>query len=268
MQTNNILAPLSHFGLLKVSGPDTQTFLQGQLTCDMQEVTTNNSCLGAYCNQQGRIIAAFRIFQYSEAYYLRMPKAIVDPTLDKLNQYALFSKVKLQNATDELLGIGVTGVKSLAHENSIVMPIGHARFECYGPAAAIQQLIEKLDLPMLDPWVWQLLDIRSGIPNIYLETQEKFLPHRINYHLINGINFNKGCYLGQEIIARMQYRGKLKHHMYRVASEHALKPGDSFKDIGQVVDCCKADKHYEALVVLQEGAVKGLDLLDLPYSNP
>lgn len=242
MQTNNDIL----LGLISVIGPDAAKFLQGQLTCDVDNIAEQQSCLGAHCDAKGRVQATFYLFKQQDHYYFLLPQSVVPHLLQCLKKYAVFSKVTLT--------------------------------ELNAP-----EILEKLKRTLWPDNHWQLQEIRAGIPTIYPETIGEFTPHQINFQLINGINFNKGCYIGQEIIARMHYLGKLKQQMYRVSfnSPQLPKPGtklfnDNAQEIGQLVNAVLVtENHYEALAVLQNDAIKEaiylqpriiLTLLDLPYT--
>ena len=201
-------------GLIKISGPDAKKLLQGQLTCNVDDVTPTTTCLGAHCNPQGRVISLFRLFQYEDAYYLYMPTTLVPIALAALKKYAMFYKVELSDASSEL--------------------------------ETIQTAIQ------LEPYA----DIQKGIPAIYPETSGKFLPHDINLPNLHAINFDKGCYTGQEIIARIHYRGTPKNHLYlaEITSSTAPTPGeDIYSDdqhiAGTVVDVSHCETTHQTLIV-------------------
>lgn len=164
-------ANLSHDGLIKINGQDAQKFLQGQLTCNMNDLDTKNFQYGAHCNPKGRIISFFKIIKEHHDFYLSLPKASVATALNALKKYAVFFKVNLADISDEIK-------------------------------------IDNLDQK-------KITELGKGIPAIYPETSEKFLPQEINLTQIDAVSFNKGCYTGQEIIARLQYRGQLKTKLYR-----------------------------------------------------
>lgn len=234
-------------GLITASGAATSTFLQGQLTCDVTKVNEKQSALGAHCDAKGRIQATFHLFKQQDDYYFLLPKSVAPHLLQCLKKYAVFSKVML------------TEIDS-------------------------PELLDKFKHTLWSEDNWQLQDIRNGIPTIYPETIGAFTPHQINFQLINGISFNKGCYIGQEIIARMHYLGKLKQQMYRVSfsSNQLPIPGTKVynsqkQEIGTLINAATAiNRDYEALVILQNDAIKEtiylenqliLTLLDLPYTG-
>lgn len=206
------------YGLVKVCGPDAKKFLQGQLTCNMDHVNTCELRLAALCNPQGRIISLFHIKLIDTCYYLIMDQSLINPTLLALKKYAVFYKLTLEDASREL-------------------PTQQAH------------------LPNLEKLKKTLFD--TGIPTLYESTSTKFLPHEINLHLHGAIDFDKGCYTGQEIIARMHYKGKVKSQLYHanITTQHTPVPGaliDSLNGIcGTIVDVMPGNSSMEfALLIL------------------
>ncbi len=264
----NTIINLTYLGQISVSGPDAKKFLQGQLTCHLDEITPVQSRLGAHCNPQGRVISLFRLFTFFDNYYLQMPRELIPIALKALQKYAVFFKVKLNDASDELSSVGYIGdtLPEMPSENDaqitqnewvgIKVPGSPARYLYIGKPADIEFLQSKFKASSEHEWKMQ--DIASGIPTIYPETSEQFLPHEIDLPKLNAINFNKGCYTGQEIIARMQYRGKLKKHLYqtRIQTELLLARGhDIFldnKSCGSIVDFVQIDYNNYAILVIAE----------------
>lgn len=264
--TSNTAMDLSHLGLLSIAGKDAEKLLQGQLTCDLTEVCATQSRLGAHCNPQGRIISLFRLFNYQDQYYLQMPKELLPIAKAALQKYAVFYKVTI-SIDDTLQQAGYyadalrTRYPELPLENNaaicindtliIKIPGSVERYLLIGAHLDIENKIAESS--------WKMLDIRANIPAIYPETSEKFLPHEINLPLLNAVSFKKGCFTGQEIIARMEYRGKLKKHLYRaeVQSDDApIRGADIFtgkETGGKLVDFCQLSyHHYELLVIAQD----------------
>ena len=204
-------------GILKISGRDAKKFLQGQLTCNMEEISPTQSKLGAHCNPQGRILSLFRIFERDQSYYLVLPQEMLPLATQCLKKYAAFYSATLTE-----------------HDNE-------------------QFPIEKVELE------WKFFDVSQGIAKIYPETSGKFLPHDLNLHLNEGISWNKGCYTGQEIIARMHYRGKLKNHLYRARVQSTSTPlvGSSVysenSESGIIADWISDDsQNFQLLIVTDE----------------
>ncbi len=236
--TGNTLCDLSHYGLIEAHGDDSETFLQNQLTNDIKQVTESRSQLNAYCTPKGRILAIMRILKRGDSYYLRLPHELVEDTLQRLRKYILMSKLTLEDASDALVRFGFAGdeaeqelkgaiggypkavdeVLQVDDLHIIRVPGTLPRFEIYAELEAAQNLWEKLNVrgaPVGAP-AWQLLDVLAGIPEVWPATQEAFVPQMVNLQLVNGVSFQKGCYPGQEIVARMHYLGKLKRRMYHL----------------------------------------------------
>jgi len=297
------ITELKHYALISVSGPDALKFLQGQLTCDMQNITETHHQLGAYCTLKGRVIALFRIFLKDNIYYLQFPIGLVENLLKKLKKHGMFSKISIQDESHQWQKIGVSGKpaakvlseilnKEIIYEvnkteqalrdlqNDILilsLPGLEPRFELIAPSTTSspptlnQTLWETLSqrAEIQDLEYWKLLDIRAGIPEIWPETTEQLLPHYINLPHLNAVSFTKGCYCGQEIIARMEYRAKIKRRMIQaillnthkaplpgtLLFEKTEKSSDPKKDVGTVITASSTAKGVEMLIeVLDEHA--------------
>jgi len=309
----NVLADLSHTGLIAAYGEDTVGFLQGQVTSDVRRVSPRASQLSAYCSPKGRMLATFRIFQRGETLYLSMPRAAVEPTLKRLRMFVLRAKVTLEDASDSLVRIGFSGPDADAqlreqlgaapgapHQalqsgdyTTIRIPAHHPRFEIYGELEPMKKLWTSLDVHAAPVGRdhWHLLDVRAAVPVVYPETVDAFVPQMTNLQILDGISFKKGCYTGQEVVARMQYLGKLKRRMFRAHTDAAdapppgtalFAPGSSSgQGVGKVVTAAPApDGGWELLAVVEiasqaAGDVRlgdadgpRLTFLDLPYAVP
>lgn len=229
------LVELHQTQLLLIEGPDASKFLQGQVSCDVRELSTQVTRIGAQCNPKGRILLTFRALQMdAETIALRIPTAMLDNAKTTLGKYIVFSKAKLRDGNNDyrLFGLYGDNAKEVATEVFNVLPsdnegwvekegnfliqLAQDRFECWIKSPDTDTFAQLLANRTTAGSVneWELLNIRSGIADIYPTTLELFTPQEINFQLINGINFRKGCYTGQEIVARLHYRGKLKRHMY------------------------------------------------------
>jgi folate-binding protein YgfZ len=260
---------LSHLSLLRISGAEAKKLLQGQLTCNLDEISEQQSRLGAQCNPQGRIISFFRLIFFEDNYFLVMPKEILATALTSLKKYASFYKVELSDASDVVQCVSYQGenladylsplpneVDSVTEVNKLLiikLPGPHTNYLIIGEANAMKQFASNNAINS-----WKLLQISAGIPTLYASTSGKLLPHEINLQQINALSFNKGCYTGQEIIARMHYRGQLKKHMYRARIHTSLppQPGDdiySDSACGLIVESGAEDKNtYQLLVIANE----------------
>ncbi len=280
VHTGNVIADLSHHGLIAVHGEDAKTFLQGQLINNVLEVSAGCSQLNALCTPKGRVLADFRVFQKQDTLYLSLPAEMVDDVIKRLRMYVLRAKVTLEDVSNSFIGVGFSGPttdKELAslgfpvpaelnqvthtEEMSILkIPGFHPRYLLYGDLETMQQLWTKLDVHSApvgyDPW--QLLNIKVGVPVIVKQTSELFVPQMLNLHLLGAISFKKGCYTGQEVVARMQYLGKLKKRMYlaNVDVNEKPQPGTKLyaKEFSETQSC-------GTVVNSAQGAEGGYDLL-------
>ncbi|MEH6357539.1 MAG: hypothetical protein V7745_01015 [Pseudomonadales bacterium] len=251
------ITPLLYQGMLSIKGLDSAKFLQGQLTCDVHKASAQQSILGAVCSPQGRMFSSFRLLQKNNEaepeFLLRMRSDLVDSSHETLHKYSVFFKTQLTNASDEWLGLGIWGDQSeqlisdifaltelpqqagqaISNETTIVIrvPGDTARFECWVKADQIsadwQLLIAKAKPTATYNWI--LEDIKQGIAEVCFTTLNAFNPHMVNFQAIDAISFDKGCYTGQEIVARTHYRGKSKRHMQRfsLSGGKLLAPGDN-----------------------------------------
>lgn len=245
----NGIVHLSDYGLLKISGIGAKKLLQGQITQHIDEISTNKPQLSALCDPQGRVISLFYLLLWQDAYYLQMPRALVPMTLTALKKYAVFFKVSLEDVSDAFWQYGCMGeIPNNDAQLTIDLP-GE-------PRRQIQIRDHALHETFLDEESWKYYQIINGLPSIYPETSQVFLPHELNLHLLNAISFNKGCYTGQEIIARMHYRGKLKTSLKSASTQSPFHPrmgADIYNDTGiagSIVDFCKIGYNTFALLII------------------
>lgn len=278
-QDTNIIADLSQFGLIAVEGEDAESFLQNQFSNDIRLVSETQSQLSAYCSPKGRMLAGFLVYKRESTYLLRLPANILEPTLKRLKMFVLRSKVNLENASAQLIRLGVAGPESTGFLQSefeniptetsqvvhtdkigIIRLAGQVpRFELHGDFESMKNLFEQLRKKSnpVGMHAWQWLAIKAGIPEIYPQTIEAFVPQMVNFSALDGINFKKGCYPGQEVVARMHYLGKLKRRMYLLHTDSDItpQPGDELY--------CKssAESACGKIVEAQTAPGGGVDLL-------
>ncbi|NVZ31183.1 folate-binding protein YgfZ [Pseudomonas sp. A4002] len=303
MADSAFFCPLSHEGVLAVRGADAAKFLQGQLTCNLNYLSDTQASLGARCTQKGRMQSSFRILLQGDGVLLAIATELLEPQLADLKKYAVFSKSKLTDESAAWARFGVSdadqvlaglGLQLPAETDSVVrsddliaIRVSPGRAELWAPAAQAQtlhsQLAAQLNEGELNQWL--LGQIRAGIGQVMPQTRELFIPQMLNLQAVGGVSFKKGCYTGQEIVARMQYLGKLKRRLYRLSlnAGELPEPGTPLfspnhnSAIGEVVIAARADQAIELLAVLQAEAAEsgdvhvgtlegpGLQLLDLPY---
>jgi folate-binding protein YgfZ len=282
--TGNVFADLSHYSLVAVHGADARDFLQNQFSNDLRKVDAGHSQLNAYCSPKGRMLVHFRIFQHGDSFYLRMPSTMVEATVKRLRMYVLRSRVTFEDRVDTFIPIGLSGpgaeaelarcsgltlptcIDTVAHNDHtlvIRVPGIHPRFEIYGDFDAGCRIWNALnvDCAPIGAGAWNLLEIQAGLPTILPETVEAFVPQMVNLQLVDGVSFKKGCYPGQEVVARMQYLGKLKRRMYlaRVQVDAPPRAGQDLFDahgdeqsVGKIVDAePHPDGGYALLAVVQ-----------------
>ncbi|MBT9266210.1 folate-binding protein YgfZ [Pseudomonas sp. MG-9] len=303
MADSAFFCTLSHEGVLAVRGVDAGKFLQGQLTCNLNYLSDSQASLGARCTQKGRMQSSFRILLEGDGVLLAMASELLEPQLADLKKYAVFSKSKLTDESVAWVRFGLEqgdaalaglGLDLPAETDSVVRSAGLIairvspnRAELWVPADQADTLKAKLAATLPEGTLnqWLLGQIRAGIGQVMPTTRELFIPQMLNLQAVGGVSFKKGCYTGQEIVARMQYLGKLKRRLYRVQLDatELPEPGTPLfapshsSAIGEVVLAARAEEKIELLAVLQAeaaeagnlhlGALEGpaLHLLDLPY---
>ncbi len=251
MNDDLIFNSLTHLGLLQVSGEQNQEFLQGQLSCDVNAITEKTSCLGVHCNAQGRVRATFYLFYLSGNYYLLLPRENIFSLLQDFQLYTQIYSIQLQDVSAQWNFCGYSGSTLLQEMQQKFGALEYWHVYRKPPYIALRLLDSIPRILVLTPKEtlpftpslktltanendWIRLDIMAGLVSISTKTREKFTPHQLNYHH-QGISFTKGCYTGQEVIARMQYLGKLKNRLYRFSvSSHLLpEPATPITDVNK-----------------------------------
>jgi len=310
MSAITTLVDLSHFGLIEFSGDEAALFLQGQLSCDVESLQIWRAQYGSYSNPKGRMLASFLLWRTADAYYMLLPRSLCEAVRKQISMFILRSKVKVANVNNDWALLGISGqyadtalnkiigktpaslMEVLNMENAIVLKLSATRFQIMIPSAHVSTILTALgnETEPAGHATWDLLDIRAGIPFIIPETQEQFVPQMANLDLIGGVSFSKGCYPGQEIVARMHYLGKLKQRMYLAQIDTANPPhaGDKLfssalgkQAVGTIVNAAPVPEGgYDALAVMQiECSASGdihwksldgprLQLRPLPYEIP
>jgi folate-binding protein YgfZ len=222
---------LHHLGVLRFTGPDSSSFLQGQVSNDTRRIADGQSLLAAYLSPQGRVLALLHLLQHSSGIIAILPRDLVVPTWEALRRFVLRAKVKIEDASEELTVSGHYGARDAQSAAGGAATVGGDAQRCWviGPSLAggtieaqqqaPQQASQQAHQAEID---WRLADIRAGLPQIYLATRETFVAQMLNLDLLDAISFTKGCYTGQEIIARTQHLGRIKRRLYRLR----LPPGD------------------------------------------
>ncbi len=277
--TLHFLTLLEDQGLIAIRGKDAQAYLQGLVTVDVREVNGTQYRLGACCNHKGRVVATFNLFLQDETYYCILPKLNIPDTLTHLKKYAMFSKVNIEDVSQDFSIFGTVD-ESLLHKMSPKIP--QEAYECTQEDDVII-----LKLPVNEPsqfeviltteraaeWMacltedsqdkWKQYHIFSGIPAIFPQTAMHFTPQMLNLDRFKGsIQLNKGCYLGQEIIARTASLGSVKKHLYLLALNSSKPPylGQPLKnaqdiEVGMILEVAQKKTGYYLSAVIQDSAV-------------
>ena len=304
------VAALTDQGLIAVSGADAASFLHNQLTNDVEHLALGEARLAGYCTPKGRLQASFLIWRSAESVFLQLPRELQAPLQKRLSMFVMRAKAKLSDAGDNIAMLGFGGAAAqgvveamfgalpatpyakLEHELGTLIRLADALgAPRYQWISSVEQaciawpgLAEKLSPAGTD--AWRLTAIHAGVPEITAKTQDQFVPQMINFELLGAVNFKKGCYPGQEIVARSQYLGKLKRRAVLASIEAAdAQSGDEVFSVadpdqpcGMVVNAApNASGGVDALVemklaALEQGDVRlgsaqgaPLRMLPMPY---
>jgi len=235
----NGVAPLAHLGVIRAEGVDAANFLQGQLTQDFLHLGLFEARLAAYCSAQGRMLASFYGIKRSATEILLVcSRDILADTLKNLSRFVLRAKVKLSDASDDYAIYGLAGAAlesfvSDAHAAWDKIDIGAASVVFLYPADGVRRILWLTPAGQpapagtaLSAELWALSEVRCGVAMITAPVVQAFVPQMLNYESVGGVNFKKGCYPGQEVVARSQFRGTLKRRAYAAHAATAMKAGD------------------------------------------
>ena len=270
---------LSHWGVIRAQGPDAVSFLQGQLTQDVAKLSETQAALAGYCSPKGRLLASFVICKpAADEVLLLCHLSVLAATLKRLQMFVMRAKCKLTDATAELSLFGVVGDAAAAlfgdlpvwgkAENCMRWPDseGMARTVLIAPVAAPSSAIRLAD--------WQWLEVRCAIACIEAATVDQFVPQMLNYEQLGAVNFQKGCYPGQEIVARSQFRGSIKRraHLFETdgpvaVGQEVFHSSDAAQPAGLVVNAARnpagvgavasAGSGFSALVEVKLSTLEG-----------
>lgn len=278
------------FGTIKIAGNDARAFLQNQLSNDIDLVNANNSQISSYNSPKGRVYAIFRIIQAGQDYLLITTRSQIDFLVKRLSMFVLRSDVTISDQSEQYKLYGLqqhdTDKPDIPYpvSNNRVCEFNNAYIACVSNAAD-RYIILTTDLPStfadldhapIEDWLFA--DIQAGIAHIFSGAKEQFVAQMLNLDLIDGINFQKGCYPGQEIIARTKYRGTVKKRLFHISwpgdsdipNGQSIYRADDQKHIGQLVYSCKLADGYQALAVINidtnTDTVLTMEVNDTPIS--
>jgi len=231
---------LPELGLIRAEGADAATFLQGQLTQDVVHLGAGSARLAGYCSAKGRLLASFFVWQPApEVVELACSADLLPAVLKRLSMFVLRARCRLSDASAAVRLFGLAGASATAWAGAQwpaspwrVTQTDSGRLIRLPDAAGTPRalLVQPADatapaLPALPLAAWQALEVASAVPRIVAATSEQFVPQMVNLELVGGVSFQKGCYPGQEVVARSQYRGTVKRRAFLLATEAAMQPG-------------------------------------------
>jgi len=274
---DNYLIKVDHLSAITLSGQDKSSYLQGQVTCDVNQLN-NNLLIGAHCDAKGKMISLFRLFERNNSFWLLQPKSTLKASLTALQKFGVFAKVDIQEADKNNIYalVGSKAAQHLQHQFKQIpdsmTPVVHANnstliyITCASEAKntnqqaiylvinehdALEQIVANFFLPIYKHELWNFHEINHGFPLMNEASIGEYVPQMLNVQAINGISFTKGCYLGQETVARMQYLGRNKRAMFTLIGESKtllneeslieMQLGDNWRRAGKILSYYQAD---------------------------
>lgn len=306
----DILAILDHLGIIRVTGEDSETFLQGQFSNDIKLVTPQQTQLSSWCSPKGRVLTQMLVLRQDSGFLLVLPNAVLETTLKRLRMFVLRSKVTLEDVSTSLVCLGCAGPGNPTHLKQLFGNLPSADYAIHTaqeisvvriPGRTTRYLVIGRPERIIFHWAslshsrvltgntpWQWLDIQAGLPSVMPGIVDEFVPQMLNLEILGAVNFTKGCYPGQEIVARTHYLGKVKRRLYKahVNQLELPQPGQEIytattqgQSVGKLVSAQLAPQGgMDVLAVIQceaadrgelhLGAVTGqtLQLQPLPYT--
>jgi tRNA-modifying protein YgfZ len=282
-----VLVPLTHLALIEATGEDAKTFLHSQFTNDINHLAQGQAEHAGWCTAKGRMQASFIAWHEGDAYRLMLAADLLEATQKRLQMFVLRAKVKLTAQNDQIL-LGIAGpqaaealadagltapgeaMRCTTGDGVTVIYLDAQRYVLAATEGAAPGLWQKLSVkarPAGVP-VWRWLDVQAAFPLVTLATKEEFVPQMADFEKIGGVSFHKGCYPGQEIVARTQYLGKVKRHLYRLSGDTALQAGDELyspdnleQASGKIMSAAPSPTGgYVALAVVQSNFAENLRL--------
>lgn len=295
-ESDEYLCPAEHLGLIHVEGDDALVFLQNQFSNDIAKIDDNTCQLNSYSNHKGRMFSIFYVLKHNDGFLLILPKSQIEFMLQRLQMFVIMAKVTLTDISEQWAKIAYQSQSiannDLVESNQInqnngslylrLNPNNPNRVLVLTPFSSSQSIWSKYKekLCICTSNTWQLSEINEGIPSLNPETSEAFVLQMTNLQLLNGVNFKKGCFPGQEIVARTKYLGKAKRRMYLASVETSTKPlakdelcelsSDKADNSGKIVNSAQADNnHYHFLFVgnIEKAEANSLKLLNQPNAK-
>lgn len=304
---NNYLISLDDYSAISLMGEEQSKYLQGQVTCDVNELEQKRLLNGAHCNAKGKVFSCFRLFNRQQQHLLFQPKSTLEGSLAELKKFGVFAKVEILPA-DQLSFIAVVGEQAteklktkftqipdnltpvIQQDTTTLVYIAGkvTRYLMIDETENINTLMTSFEFPVFSSQVWTLLEILEGIPSLTLQSDNEYVPQMLNMQAIQGISFTKGCYLGQETVARMQYLGKNKKALFSLSGENTgeiktqvieKQLGENWRKAGDITSIYQADNgqcYIQAVLNnditsstqlrIKDHPASSLSIIDLPYT--
>ncbi|WP_104047234.1 tRNA-modifying protein YgfZ [Vibrio jasicida] len=265
---------LDNLGMITMVGDDKKSYLHGQVTCDVVSLEKDQSMLGAHCDAKGKVWSVFRLFHHNDGYSMVQPKSAIEVELKEIKKYAVFSKVTIEESSDAVLGVAGENADAFistlnadsgdvrAIEGGTAVKVALNRWLLALTAEAAQSLVEDSQATLTTHELWTRFDIEAALPYLAADAQNEHIPQALNVQALGGISFTKGCYTGQETVARAKYRGTNKRAMYIVkgvtvetlgegAIELERSVGENWRSVGALLTHYQfSDNQAMGLIVL------------------
>ncbi|MCX2791613.1 tRNA-modifying protein YgfZ [Vibrio sp. Sgm 5] len=265
---------LDNLGMITMVGDDKKSYLHGQVTCDVVSLEKDQSMLGAHCDAKGKVWSVFRLFHHNDGYSMVQPKSAIEVELKEIKKYAVFSKVTIEESSDVVLGVAGKNADAFistlnadsgdvrAIEGGTAVKVALNRWLLALTAEAAQSLVEDSQATLTTHELWTRFDIEAALPYVAADSQNEHIPQALNVQALGGISFTKGCYTGQETVARAKYRGTNKRAMYIVkgvtveilgegAIELERSVGENWRSVGALLTYYQfSDNQAMGLIVL------------------
>ena len=289
---------LSEFSAISLNGEEKSKYLQGQVTCDVITLSDHPLLFGAHCNAKGKVFSCFRLFNRENSHLLFQPKGTVAASLAELKKFGVFAKVDIKEATHlafyALVGEqahdliqqqfnqvpdSLSPVIQIKNTTIIYLAGSIERYLLIDEPEHIKTIIASFDLNIFPSQVWDLIEITEGMPLLTEGNVGIFVPQMLNMQAINGISFTKGCYLGQETVARMQYLGKNKKALFTVSGKNITvadnliiekQLGENWRKAGDITTFYRADDntiYIQAILANDVDSTTKLRIKDLPETK-
>ncbi|MDP7592530.1 MAG: tRNA-modifying protein YgfZ [Litorilituus sp.] len=270
---NTYLISIDSYSAISLHGEEQSKYLQGQVTCDVNDATQNNLLVGAHCNAKGKVFGVFRLINRDNSHLLIQPNASIKDSLTELTKFGIFAKVTIEQASNlsfyALAGKQASTILQEVFDQvpDSLTPVVHAgsttiayiagkqtRYILIDESNTLNEKLSQLSLTCYSEKVWNLLEIVEGFVQLNQNSSGEYVPQMLNLQAINGISFTKGCYLGQETVARMQYLGKNKRALFSLTTDTEtplsadesieIKLGDNWRKAGDLLTSYQADNGH------------------------